>query len=63
MALATDRSLLDNRSVKASILGWRSCKLRRKAPSTLAGETQASPAAVAEVEHLQVLYRDVVFRD
>eukprot|EP00959_Pyramimonas_sp_CCMP1952_P273291 5712289-Pyramimonas_sp.AAC.1 len=48
MALAADKSALANRSVKASILGWRSSKLRRKVPSTLAGETQALSSAVAE---------------
>eukprot|EP00959_Pyramimonas_sp_CCMP1952_P246851 5159390-Pyramimonas_sp.AAC.1 len=41
MVLTTDRSVLDNHAVKASIIGWRSSKLRRKVPSTLAGETQA----------------------
>eukprot|EP00959_Pyramimonas_sp_CCMP1952_P030613 641636-Pyramimonas_sp.AAC.1 len=63
MVLAADKSVLANRSVKASILGWRSSKLRRKVPSTLAGETQALSSAVAEVEYLQIMYRDVMFRD
>eukprot|EP00959_Pyramimonas_sp_CCMP1952_P058466 1221026-Pyramimonas_sp.AAC.1 len=54
---------MSNQTVKASLLGWRSCKLRRKVPSTLAGETQALSAAVAEVEFLQVMCRDVIFRD
>eukprot|EP00959_Pyramimonas_sp_CCMP1952_P087990 1841052-Pyramimonas_sp.AAC.1 len=63
MVLATDKSVIDNRVVRASILGWRSSKLRRKVTSTLAGETQALSQAVAEVEFLQVLYRDIVFRD
>eukprot|EP00959_Pyramimonas_sp_CCMP1952_P105319 2201729-Pyramimonas_sp.AAC.1 len=40
LVLATDKSVLLNSSVKASFLGWRSSKLRRKVPSTLAGETQ-----------------------
>eukprot|EP00959_Pyramimonas_sp_CCMP1952_P295258 6175316-Pyramimonas_sp.AAC.1 len=63
MVLACDQAILDNKAVKASILGWRSSKLRRKVPSTLAGETQALSAAVAEVEYLQILYRDVIFND
>eukprot|EP00959_Pyramimonas_sp_CCMP1952_P100727 2107137-Pyramimonas_sp.AAC.1 len=63
MVLAADCSVLENKAVKASILGWRSSKLRRKVPSTLAGETQALSAAVAEVEFLQILYRDVMFHD
>ena len=63
MVLATDKDLVDNKPAKVSILGWRSTKLKRKVPSTLAGETQALSGAVAEVEYLQVLYRDIVFRD
>eukprot|EP00959_Pyramimonas_sp_CCMP1952_P015677 331782-Pyramimonas_sp.AAC.1 len=53
MVLATDKSVIDNRVVRASILGWRSPKLRRNVTSTLAGERQALSAAVAEVEFLQ----------
>eukprot|EP00959_Pyramimonas_sp_CCMP1952_P284059 5937587-Pyramimonas_sp.AAC.1 len=53
MVLATDRSVIDNCAVKASTLGWRSSKLRRKVTSTLAGETQALAQAVSEVEFLQ----------
>eukprot|EP00959_Pyramimonas_sp_CCMP1952_P242270 5063782-Pyramimonas_sp.AAC.1 len=63
MVLAADADVLSNQAVKASMLSWRSSKLRRKVPSTLAGETQALSAAVAEVEFLQILYRDVVFQD
>eukprot|EP00959_Pyramimonas_sp_CCMP1952_P117940 2466017-Pyramimonas_sp.AAC.1 len=36
MVLTTDRSVLGNHAVKASIIGWRSSELRRKVPSTLA---------------------------
>eukprot|EP00959_Pyramimonas_sp_CCMP1952_P246165 5145278-Pyramimonas_sp.AAC.1 len=53
LILAADKSVIDNRAVKASTLAWRSSKLRRKVTSTLAGETQALCAAVAEVEFLQ----------
>eukprot|EP00959_Pyramimonas_sp_CCMP1952_P325348 6809993-Pyramimonas_sp.AAC.1 len=60
---ATDKSIIENRSVRASVLGWRSSKLRRKVPSTLAGETQALAATVSEVEYLQILYRDIIVRD
>eukprot|EP00959_Pyramimonas_sp_CCMP1952_P001782 36678-Pyramimonas_sp.AAC.1 len=48
MVFAADRDILENRSVKASLLGWRSSKLRREVPSTLAGETQPLSAAIAE---------------
>eukprot|EP00959_Pyramimonas_sp_CCMP1952_P116300 2431401-Pyramimonas_sp.AAC.1 len=47
MVLATDRSVLENRAVRASLLGWRSSKLRRRFPSTLAGETLVLAPAVA----------------
>eukprot|EP00959_Pyramimonas_sp_CCMP1952_P425843 8919649-Pyramimonas_sp.AAC.1 len=49
IALATEKSVIDNRVVRASTLRWRSSELRRKVSPTLAGETQALPAAVAEV--------------
>eukprot|EP00959_Pyramimonas_sp_CCMP1952_P131915 2758139-Pyramimonas_sp.AAC.1 len=53
MVLATDKSVIDNCAVRASTLGWRSSKLRRRVTSTMAGETQALSAAVVEVEFLQ----------
>eukprot|EP00959_Pyramimonas_sp_CCMP1952_P259823 5432287-Pyramimonas_sp.AAC.1 len=61
MALTADKSAIENQAVRQFILGWRSCKLRRRVPSTLAGRPQALSAAVAEVEYLQVLCRGIVF--
>ena len=55
MILAADQSS-KNSAAKASILGWRSSKLRRKVPSTLAGETQALSAAIAEVNTFKSLF-------
>ena len=40
---------------------WKSGKLKRKVPSTLAGETLALGKAVASVEWLQVFLSDVLF--
>ena len=51
------------RRVRVSPISWRSARLRRKVPSTLAGEALAKRQAVAEVEWLQIMYRDVVFGD
>eukprot|EP00959_Pyramimonas_sp_CCMP1952_P113724 2377302-Pyramimonas_sp.AAC.1 len=36
MVMAADKSVIEKQAVRASILGWRSCKFRRKVPSTLA---------------------------
>eukprot|EP00969_Alexandrium_andersonii_P323256 14282858-Alexandrium_andersonii.AAC.1 len=47
----------------ATLLAWRSAKLKRRVPSTLAGEALALSLAVALTEHLQILWRDVNFQD
>ena len=44
-----------------SPLMWRSGKLKRKVPSTLAGETLALGEAVAAVEWLQIFLADVIW--
>ena len=48
---------------KASILSWRSSKIKRRVASTLAGEALAFSQALGELEWLQVMFRDVVFGD
>ena len=63
MILATNGSLAQGDSAPTSILSWRSSKLRRRVSSTLAGETLALSAAIAEVEWFQSLLRDVMFGD
>eukprot|EP00971_Amphidinium_carterae_P351931 6492342-Amphidinium_carterae.1 len=45
--------------VKLSPLMWKSSKLKRKVPSTLAGEALALSEAVASVEWCQMMLRDV----
>ena len=46
--------------VRVSPLAWRSARLKRRVPSTLAGETLALSQAVAEVEWMQLLYADAL---
>ena len=48
---------------KVSILSWRSSKLKRRVSSTLAGEALAFSQAMAEVEWLQLMIRDVLHGD
>ena len=48
---------------KASILTWRSTKLKRRVSSTLAAEAVSFSMALAETEWLQVMFRDVTKGD
>ena len=48
---------------KVSVLLWRSSKLKRKVVSTLGGEALAFSQCVAEVEWLQIMYRDITRGD
>ena len=61
--LATSSMPSASHKVKASVLSWRSAKLRRRVASTLAGEALAFSQALGEVEWLQIMFRDVVFGD
>eukprot|EP00971_Amphidinium_carterae_P037358 734344-Amphidinium_carterae.6 len=45
---------------KVSPIMWKSTKLRRKVPSTFAGETLALSDAVGALEWLQALWQDIV---
>eukprot|EP00971_Amphidinium_carterae_P338936 6476494-Amphidinium_carterae.2 len=49
--------------VKVSPLMWKSSKLKRKVPSTLAGEALALGEAVASVEWCQMMMRDARFNN
>ena len=62
VALADKRVMTDERA-KVSVLAWRSAKLKRRVASTLAGETLALSAALAEAEWIQVPLRDIVYGD
>ena len=61
--MATEAMPSASSKVKASVLSWRSAKLRRKVSSTLAGETLAFSQALGELEWLQIMFGDVVFGD
>ena len=61
--LATGSMPTSSHKVRASILSWRSAKLRRRVASTLAGEALAFSQALGELEWLQFMHRDVVFGD
>ena len=63
LILATGSMPSASAKVKASILSWRSSKLRRRVASTLAGEALSFSQALGEVEWLQVMHRDIVFGD
>ena len=63
IAMAADKSLLDGHSARVSPVSWRSTRVKRVVSSTLAGETLALSACLAEMEWLQVLFRDVFFHD
>ena len=58
-----DGVLTSRRTAKVSRISKRSAKLKRKVSSKLAGETVALSQAVAEVEWLQVMMRDIMVGD
>ena len=61
--LASDRMPSASQAVRVSILSWRSAKLKRRVSSTLAGEALAFNQALAEVEWLQLMIRDILHGD
>ena len=63
IAMIADSALLAGQPAKASLISWRSTRVKRVVASTLAGETLALSASLAEIEWLQVLFRDVVYSD
>ena len=63
LVMAASRRLSEGVTTKASLLSWRSSRLRRVVASTLAGETLSLTQGVAELEWMQTLFRDVVFND
>ena len=61
--LASDRLPSASQKTKVSILSWRSSKLKRRVSSTLAGEALSFSQALAEVEWLQLMIRDILHGD
>ena len=61
--LASDKMPSASQRSRVSILSWRSSKLKRRVSSTLAGEALSFSQALAEVEWLQLMIRDVLHGD
>ncbi|CAK0840726.1 unnamed protein product, partial [Prorocentrum cordatum] len=53
LVMAADASIRANRRARASLLSWRSQRLKRVISSTVAAETLALSGAVAEAQYLQ----------
>ena len=63
MVLVAERIPKGTEKVRVSPLSWRSLKLKRRVPSTLAGEALAMSQEVSQVEWLQILMRDAIYGD
>ena len=63
LVLASSMMPSHDRRIPVSLLSWRSSKLKRRVTSTMAGETLAMSQCIAEVEWLQIFFRDVVHND
>ena len=63
LVLASSMMPAHDRKIPVSLLSWRSSKLKRRVTSTMAGETLALSQCTAEIEWLQIFYRDVMFND
>lgn len=61
--VAADRVPSASHKTKVSILSWRSAKLKRRVSSTLAGEALAFSQSLAELEWLQIMFRDACYGD
>ena len=61
--LGADSMPSASKKIKVSVLSWRSTKLRRKVPSTLAGEALSFSQSLGEVEWFQIMFRDVIYGD
>ncbi|CAK9063078.1 unnamed protein product [Durusdinium trenchii] len=61
--MAAGRMPSASQNTKVSILSWRSSKLRQRVASTLASEALAFSQALAEVEWVQIMIRDVMYGD
>ena len=63
LILGADTMPSASKKIKVSVLSWRSTKLRRKVPSTLAGEALAFSQSLGEVEWFQIMFRDIIYGD
>ncbi|CAE7241405.1 RE1 [Symbiodinium sp. CCMP2456] len=58
--LAYDVALTEGETAKCSLLWWKSAKLRRKVPSTLAAETQALNRGLGELLWTKALWENLL---
>ena len=63
LVLACEQLPHGTERVRVSPICWRSSKLKRRVPSTLAGEALAMSQGVCQVEWLQVMFRDILHGD
>jgi len=63
LVLAAEHLPSGDERVRVSPVCWRSAKLKRRVPSTLAGEALALSQGMAQVEWMQVLFRSVLVGD
>ena len=63
LVLAAERLPTGAERVRVSPVCWRSAKLKRRVPSTLAGEALALSQGMAQVEWMQVMLRSVLVGD
>ena len=61
--MAADATIRQNKRVGASVLAWRSTRLKRAISSTVAAETFSLSAALAGAQSLQVIVTVVNRRD
>ena len=63
VVMTSDRMPSASQKIKVSILSWRSSKLKRRVSSTLASEALACNQALAEMEWIQLVIRDIIYGD
>ena len=63
MVLAAEPGVRGTSRVRASLLSWRSQRLKRAISSTIAAETLSLSSALAEATWLQMLVRDLLYED
>ena len=63
LVVAADSGIRRNKRARASLLSWRSTRLKRVVSSTSATETLGLSAALAEAQWLRITWRDLLFND
>ena len=63
MVLTSSSLPTHDQKIPVSVISWRSSKLKRRVTSTMASETLSLSQCLGEVEWLQVMFRDLVYKD